>query len=384
MSPGRAEPTPSNAKPPPDEREGFRVRRRASGDRSDPAVPVRSRVGGWPIAAVLAVVAIILYLIRYALLPFVFAIAIAFVTDPLIQAGQRRLGLRRWVTSALIYAVLVLLFVAALYAIGANAVHDLMRIAERGPETIRNFAAEIVGPNGIALFGKTYTADTIMGALSGTAEQLVAASALARIGQLGIGALFGLFLTLVLTPYFMISGPRLAEGAIWLIPPERRNSVTDLLPKIIPALRRYLLGIFLVVVYTSVIAWIGFGPVFALPGAVLLAVTVGMLELMPVIGPLSSAILVGVVALQQESLSTAALLVAFVIALRLSIDNIVGPIVLGQAARLHPVVVIAGFVCGAMLFGVVGLLLAVPTAVCIKIALEHYYAEPIRPEECQD
>jgi len=332
----------------------------------------------------LAVVAIILYLIRYALLPFVFAIAIAFVTDPLIQAGQRRLGLRRWVISALIYAVLVLLFVAALYAIGANAVHDLMRIAERGPETIRNFAAEILGPNGIALFGKTYTADTIMEALSGTAEQLVAASALARIGQLGIGALFGLFLTLVLTPYFMISGPRLAEGAIWLIPPERRNSVTDLLPKIIPALRRYLLGIFLVAVYTSVIAWIGFGPVFAVPGAVLLAVTVGMLELMPVIGPLSSAILVGVVALQQESLSTAALLVAFVIALRLSIDNIVGPIVLGQAARLHPVVVIAGFVCGAMLFGVVGLLLAVPTAVCIKIALEHYYAEPIRPEECQD
>ena len=47
----------------------------------------------------------------------------------------------------------------------------------------------------------------------------------------------------------------------------------------------------------------------------------------------------------------------------------------------EPVVVIAGFVCGAMLFGVVGLLLAVPTAVCIKIALEHYYAEPIRPEE---
>src|SRR5205085_392513 len=144
-------------------------------------------------------------------------------------------------------------------------------------------------------------------------EKLIAAGTLMQIGQLGIGALFGLFLTLVLTPYFMISGPRLAAGAIWLIPPERRKSVTDLLPKIIPALRRYLLGIFLVVVYTSLIAWIGFGPVFALPGAVLLAVTVGVLELMPVIG----------------------------------------------------------------------LLLAVPTAVCIKIALEHYYAEPIRPEERQ-
>ena len=282
---------------------------------------------------------------------------------------------------ALVYVVLVLLFAATLYAIGANAAHDLTQMAERGPATLHKFVEDIVGPNGIALFGNTYRADDVMQALSATAEKLIAAGAIVQLGSLGVGALFGLFLTLVLTPYFMISGPRLAAGAIWLIPPERRNSVTDLLPKIIPALRRYLLGIFLVVVYTSFIAWIGFGPVFALPGAVLLAVTVGTLEIMPVVGPISAALLVGIVAAQQATLTEAGLLMGFVLALRLSIDNIIGPIVLGHAARLHPVVVIAGFVCGAMLFGVVGLLLAVPMAVCIKVALEHYYAEPIRPEE---
>jgi predicted PurR-regulated permease PerM len=380
-SPGKAEPTQSSAKPPPDSPDAIRVRRREGGDRAAEAGTVRSRVGGWPIAAALAVVALILYLIRYALLPFVFAIAIAFVTDPLIRGGQRRLRLPRWVVGALIYAVLVLLFAATLYAIGANAVHDFMQMAERGPATLRKFIEDVVGPNGIALFGKTYRTDDVMQALSAATEKLVAAGAIVRFGSFGVGALFGFFLTLVLTPYFMISGPRLAAGAIWLIPPERRKSVTDLLPKIIPALRRYLLGIFLVVVYTSVIAWIGFGPIFALPGAVLLAVTVGILEIMPVVGPISAALLVGIVATQQTTLTAAALLMGFVLALRLSIDNVVGPIVLGHAARLHPVVVIAGFVCGAMLFGIVGLLLAVPTAVCIKIALEHYYAEPIRPEE---
>jgi len=383
-SPGKAEPTQSSAKPPPDSPEAIRVRRRESGDRPPQPATVRSRVGGWPIAAALAVVAIILYLIRYALLPFVFAIAIAFVTDPLIRAGQRRLRLPRWVVGALVYVVLVLLFAATLYAIGANAAHDLTQMAERGPAMLHKFVEDIVGPNGIALFSNTYRADDVMQALSATAEKLIAAGAIVQLGSLGVGALFGLFLTLVLIPYFMISGPRLAAGAIWLIPPERRNSVTDLLPKIIPALRRYLLGIFLVVVYTSFIAWIGFGPVFALPGAVLLAVTVGILEIMPVVGPISAALLVGIVAAQQATLTAAALLMGFVLALRLSIDNIIGPIVLGHAARLHPVVVIAGFVCGAMLFGVVGLLLAVPMAVCIKIALEHYYAEPIRPEERQD
>jgi len=380
MSPGKAEPTHSSDEPPQDGREIIRVRRRRIPSPVAP-VPTRSRVGGWPIAAALAVVAVILYLIRYALLPFVFAIAIAFVTDPLIRAGQRRFGLPRWIVSAILYAGLVLLFGAALYAIGANAVHDLMQLVQRGPERVRKLVGDVVGPNGAALFGKTYTADDVMQALSDVGEKLIAAGSIVEIGKLGFGALFGLVLTLVLTPYFMISGPRLAAGSIWLIPPERRKSVTELLPKIIPALRRYLIGIFLVVVYTSVIAWIGFGPVFALPGAVLLAVTVGILEIIPVVGPISAAALVGIVAAQQATLAAAAFLIAFVLALRLSIDNIIGPIVLGQAARLHPVVVIAGFVCGAALFGVVGLLLAVPAAVCIKITLEHYYAEPIRPDD---
>jgi predicted PurR-regulated permease PerM len=54
--------------------------------------------------------------------------------------------------------------------------------------------------------------------------------------------------------------------------------------------------------------------------------------------------------------------------------------VLGEAARIHPVIIIISFVCGAILFGVVGLLIAVPVAVCIKITLTHYYAEPIAAE----
>lgn len=85
----------------------------------------------------------------------------------------------------------------------------------------------------------------------------------------------------------------------------------------------------------------------------------------------------GIIAIQQSGIWAAAFLFGFAIALRLSIDNVVGPIVLGEAARIHPVVVIMSFVCGAILFGVVGLLIAVPVAVCIKVTLQQYYAEPI-------
>jgi predicted PurR-regulated permease PerM len=285
------------------------------------------------------------------------------------------------VVAALAYLVLLALASLFGYAIGINAARDLLQLAGQAPAIARNLIEQATGPNGIALFGTTYTTDDIMHAITAGFRELMATGVVAKAGGLTISALFALALTFVLAPYFMISGPRLVAGAIWLIPPERRHSVVELLPKIVPMLRRYLIGIVLVVIYASTVAWIGFGLVFHLSNAVLLAITVGVLELVPVIGPLSSATLVGLVAVQQASLHAAILLVGFVVALRLSVDNLVGPLVLGSVTRLHPVVIIAGFTCGAMLFGVLGLLLAVPVAVCIKITLEHYYAEPIKPAE---
>jgi predicted PurR-regulated permease PerM len=340
----------------------------------------RSLVSGWAIAAVLAVLAVLLYEIRIALLPFVFAIAVAFVLDPLIKSLQRRFGSPRWPVAAGLYLMILALLGGVGYWVGTSAVPDVMHIVARAPDILRHFLGEIMGDKGIMIFGQTYTADKVVAALGGMLAGMAGVTAVENVVGLAASVIFGTFLTLVLMPYFMISAPRLAAGSIWLLPPERRRPVEDLLPKIIPVLRRYLIGLAIVVTYTATVAWIGFGPIFHLPEPVLLAILVGILELIPVIGPFLSATIVGVIAIQQNGIVAAALLFGFAIGLRLSIDNLVGPLVLGEAARIHPVIIIISFVCGAILFGVVGLLIAVPVAVCIKITLTHYYAEPVAAE----
>jgi predicted PurR-regulated permease PerM len=339
----------------------------------------RSFVGGWAIAAVLAVIAVLLYEIRIALLPFVFAVAVAFVTDPLIKAVQRRLRSPRWPIAAALYIIIVAVLGGAGYWIVDTVSSDLMKILAQAPEILRHFLEVTIGNQGITVFGETYTPDKLVQALAGGLKGMLGLSVVGQAAGFGLSVIFGMFLTLVLMPYFMISAPRLAAGTIWLLPPERRSSVEDLLPKIVPVLRRYLIGLCLVVLYTSTVAWIGFDLIFHLPHAVLLALAVGVLELIPFIGPFASATIVGLIAVQQSGILAAAFLFGFAIALRLSIDNVVGPLVLGEAARVHPVAVIISFVCGAILFGVVGLLIAVPVVVCVKTALEHYYAEPIAP-----
>lgn len=343
----------------------------------------RSFVGGWAIAAVLAVIAVLLYEIRIALLPFIFALAVAFVLDPLIKALQRRLAAPRWVAAAALYIAILLILAAAAYWIGSTALPDLEHVVATAPQILRRFLGELMAGRNLTLFGENYTPDRLVQAIVGALKGIASLTVVESAAGLAVSLIFGTFLTLVLMPYLMISAPRLAAGSIWLLPPEHRRSVEELLPKIIPVLRRYLIGLAIVVLYTAIVAWIGFGPVFHLPDAILLAITVGVLELIPVIGPFMSATLVGIIAIQQSGIVAAALLFGFAIALRLSIDNVVGPIVLGEAARIHPVVIIISFVCGAILFGVVGLLIAVPVAVCIKVALTHYYAEPvaIEPQE---
>jgi predicted PurR-regulated permease PerM len=341
------------------------------------SLPIRSAVTGWPIAAVFAVVAILLYEIRYALLPFVAALAIAFIVEPVVRWLQARTGRRRWRAALVVYLAALALIGGGGYWIGSAAATDLFRFVHRLPAIVNALLVRIIGAHGVALFGQVYTPQSIVQQIGNWAKSVLGVGFAAKLAGYGIAAAIGAVLALVLLGYFMFSGPRLTAGAIWLIPPERRAAVERLLPQIIPALRRYLVGVLAVVAYTAFLGWIAFGPVFHLPHATVLALAVGILEIIPVVGPAASMTLVGINALQEHTLEAMLALFGVILFLRLTVDNLVGPIALGQAARLHPVVIIFSFVVGAMLFGVVGVILAVPAAVCLNIVLRHYYAEPI-------
>jgi predicted PurR-regulated permease PerM len=185
------------------------------------------------------------------------------------------------------------------------------------------------------------------------------------------------FLFLAVLLYFLVGGPRIAGRLLWLVPPKQRTMVQHLWSKIAPVLRRYFIGLSIVVCYGAAAAYIGLGLVLDLPGAVVLAMLTGILELIPLLGPAASALLAGVVAIHSAT-GIGALIGYGVYAavLRVSIDQIIGPIVLGKSAYLHPVLIIFCFLAGGYLFGVVGLLMAVPVALTIRIVLHELYEGP--------
>jgi len=347
----------------------------------------RSRVGAWPIAIAGAVLVLLAYTLRYALVPFVFAAVISFVLDPVVDWAARRMGGHRWPIAALLSLLIVGGVGYAAWWIGTTAFHDVAAAMSKLPRMIETAISAVTGSSGVDIFGARHTPQQLSGAALDALRGLLNGASVVLGLKLSVGSVAGGIMTLVLVPYFLISGPRLADGTLWLIPPERRRSVQEMLPKLVPMLRRYVVGLIGVVIYAAAVAYIGFGLLFKVPGAGVLAIVVGLLDRttgddtgrrsgdLTRTGRVDGSLAGHVRGCVPD---------AYALALRLSIDNLVGPLALGHAARVHPVVVIFSFVIGVVLFGIIGLLLAVPTAASIKLILEHYYAEPIEPAETME
>jgi len=166
------------------------------------------------------------------------------------------------------------------------------------------------------------------------------------------------------------------KGLIWLVPPDHRAFASRVWGELDPVLRRYFIGIALIVLYATIAAYVGLGLILGIHGALFLALLTGVLELIPLVGPVASAVIAGLVAVQQSRTAGGVLeYVFYASALRISIDEFFGPIVLGRAAYVRPVLVIFCFLAGGLLFGVVGVILAVPVALAIKATLATLYRE---------
>ncbi|HTV52284.1 MAG TPA: AI-2E family transporter [Steroidobacteraceae bacterium] len=327
-------------------------------------------------AAVLVAAAIagLLYLLHSILLPFVFAAVVAYVCTPLVDAVSGRLHLPRW-TIALLLLALLMGAAALLGVIGMPPlIREVQTVGGDLHGSIAGFTRALIGDRSIDVLGGTVNADRIATYAVESLQQFLTGGELAVVVGWGVAALFGMLLVWVLIGYFLIDAREIAAGLLWLVPPRYRGFALRVWRELDPVLRRYFIGVALVVAYAAFAAYLGLGLVLGLHHALFLALLTGMLEIIPIVGPAAAAVIAGLVAVQHAATAWDIwAYVGYATALRLSIDQFVGPIVLGSAARVRPVVVIFCFLAGGLLLGVVGVLLAVPMALTVKVTLSVLY-----------
>lgn len=320
---------------------------------------------------------IFLYFIKLILLPFILAGIIAYICTPLLDRLSQRL---RW--PRLLLAVIVFAIIAAIG--GAVATFAVQRVVAEGkamiaelPTMIENFARQALGDQPLHMFGQTLDAHQIaQSALERLRDLLGQTEGLALVTGYSLATVMGAFLTVVLLFYFLASGPRVARGLLWIVPPHRRPLVMRIWARLDPVLMRYFIGVIGIVVYATAAAYVGLGVILGIKHALLLAILTGILETVPVIGPTVAAVIAGLVSLRTATGITSILAyAAYATLLRLSIDQLVGPVVLGRAAHVHPALVIFCFLAGGVVLGIPGVILAVPIALLIKSTLATLYGE---------
>ena len=328
----------------------------------------------WRGAVMLMAVAVALHVLAWVLLPFVLAAILAFVCEPVVR-GLTRTGMPRWLCGVCVWLVLFAIGAAIAVGVGVSAVGEVSRLARQGPDLVQNMLVQVLGRNGVQVFGIHLTPDKLAHELKASVGAGLKLDSAARLASVAVAAGVGAVLFAALSFYMMLSGPKIARGALWLVPPTQRSAVKQLLPQMLTVLRRFYTGVLVIVVFTAIAAWLGYGLLLHVPDAPVLAVALGVLETVPAIGPMVSAIIVGVVALQFHNPGQMALMIGYAIGLRVVIDDVVAPPVLGRSVTVPPVVVMIAYALGAVLFGVTGLLLSVPAAACARIWLEAGYGD---------
>ncbi|MDX6577677.1 MAG: hypothetical protein QOE96_3630 [Blastocatellia bacterium] len=121
----------------------------------------------------------------------------------------------------------------------------------------------------------------------------------------------------------------------------------------------------------GVICSVGFA-LLGLPSPLVLGLIAGMLEFVPLVGPLVVAILAVMLALLHSGLAMAFVVMIFLGVLRIVEDYVIYPRLIGQGIHLHPLAVILAILAGAEIAGVAGIFLAIPVIAVITVSYRHW------------
>jgi predicted PurR-regulated permease PerM len=181
-----------------------------------------------------------------------------------------------------------------------------------------------------------------------------------EVTLIGVEIALGLLFVFAAAAYWIFERDDAVRFVTSLLPPQRRKVVRDTWDLIDLKLGAYVRGQALLIVLVATVLSVCFWAI-GLPFWLLIAIFAGIVEIVPVIGPLTAgALAVGVGLTESLGVALAAGLVVLVV--RLLEDYLVIPRVLGDAVGLSPLVVLVSVAAATLLFGEFAVLLAIPMA----------------------
>ena len=296
------------------------------------------------------------------------AFFLTLALNPLVTVLQRR-GLRRSAAVGLVFLGLVLSF--ALIALVV-----VPPVSQQGAALIRNaptFTQHLLGNEQIQEFDRDY--QVLQKVQDEVNRRVLDADFMSHVfgGVLGAAGVIasGVFSTLtvlVLTLYLLASLPTVKQAAYALVPASRRPRVVSLSEEIMRRVGSYAIGQVAVASVNAFCAYIMMS-LLDLPYAAVLAVGVGFLGLVPMVGATLGAALVAVVAVFDDPKKALIAIVYFIVYQQLE-NYLVMPRIMQRTVSVPGGVTVVAALAGGTLLGMLGALLAIPTAAGLLLLYE--------------
>ena len=187
-----------------------------------------------------------------------------------------------------------------------------------------------------------------------------------------LGALFNAFIIVVLTLYFLASMNSTKAALYQLAPASRRDRVAKLGDRVLAGVGGYVSGAFVVALAAGLSSLVFLFIVGLGEYAVALAFVVALLDVIPMIGATIGAVIVTAIGFATDPTIGLACLVFYVVYQQVE-NYVIYPRVMSRSVDLPGAVIVIAALVGAALLGVVGALLAIPTAAAILMLVREVF-----------
>jgi len=293
---------------------------------------------------------------------------IAIGLDPLVRMLQRR-GLRRSWAVTVVFLGLILVVAAFIAAI-------VPTLVSQAGQLVNNLPGQVDDLRKTEWLSKL---DQDYGVIENASNQLQQRlkngdtwfslfGGILGAGRAVVSGFFSVISVLVLTLYFLASLRGIAESCYRLAPSSRRERVKLLGDEIIRRIGGYVAGQVGVATINGVLTFF-LCLILGLPYSALLAITVGLLGLIPLVGATIGAVVVVLVGLFQSA--TVAIVIAVYYIIYQQVENyVIAPRIMSRTVAVPGAIALIAALAGGALLGVLGALLAIPVAAAILLVVQ--------------
>lgn len=315
----------------------------------------------------------------------VVAAILGYLLEPIINFIAKRTTLRRGIIILVVYVTLAIALISGFSALGFASYQQIANLIALTPALIENagqFFSSIVTGTEPLEFGPIVVnptvipwdrlTDQLLGLLDPVLSQ--STTVVSRFATSTVRTVFNVIFIFIISLYLATDLPNLGDYLKGIAQqPGYREDAERLLPELSRVWRAYLRGQIILGIVIFVVVWIGL-TILGVQNSLALGLLAGLLEFVPTVGPVVSAIVAILVAFFQptnylglESWQYALIVLGLMIVVQQLENNLLVPRIVGGALDLHPILVIVGVFMGASLAGILGAILAAPIVASLKV-----------------